>query len=106
MSGRRASTERTRSRILDSSRRLLERSPTPATSDIASAAGVSRSTLYRHFPDRDALLEAVRHHQPSATVETAEQPLPAGRLGRENPVLLDGIHVFDVVAPSLLPEQL
>ena len=39
-------------------------------------------------------------------MESADQPLPAGRLGRESPVLLDGIHVFDVVAPSLLPEQL
>ena len=106
MTGRRASTERTRSRILEASRRLLERSPTPAASDIAAAAGVSRSTLYRHFPDRDSLLEAVRQYRPPATVEAADQPLPAGRLGRESPVLLDGIHVFDVVAPSLLPDQL
>ena len=106
MTGRRASTERTRSRIVEASRRLLEQSPTPAASDIAAAAGVSRSTLYRHFPDRDSLLEAVRQYRPPATVEAAEQPLPAGRLGRESPVLLDGIHVFDVVAPSLLPEQL
>ena len=92
--------------ILETSRRLLERSPTPATSDIAAAAGVSRSTLYRHFPDRDSLLEAARRYRPPATVETADQPLPAGRLGRASPVLLDGIHVFDVVAPSLLSDQL
>jgi len=106
MTGRRARAERTRSRIVEASRRLLERSPTTPASDIAAAAGVSRSTLYRHFPDRDSLLEAVRQYRPPATVEAADQPLPAGRLGRESPVLLDGIHVFDVVAPSLLPEQL
>src|SRR3954452_6545670 len=106
MTGRRASTERTRNRIVEASRRLLEQSATPAASEIAAAAGVSRSTLYRHFPDRDSLLEAVRRYRPPATVEPGDQPLPAGRLGRETPVLLDGIHVFDVVAPSLLPEQL
>ena len=106
MTDRRASTQRTRNRILETSRRLLEQSPTPATSDIAAAAGVSRSTLYRHFPDRESLLEAVRRYRPPAPAETAEQPLPAGRLGRASPVLLDGIHVFDVVAPSLLPDQL
>jgi serine phosphatase RsbU (regulator of sigma subunit) len=106
MTRRRASTERTRSRILEASRRLLEQSSTPATADIAAAAGVSRSTLYRHFPDHDSLLEAVRQYRPRATVEAADQPLPAGRLGRTSPVPLDGIHVFDVVAPSLLPEQL
>ena len=29
-----------------------------------------------------------------------------GRLGRDHPVSLEGIHVFDVVAPPMLPEQL
>ena len=36
----------------------------------------------------------------------ADPTLPPGRLGRERPVSLEGIHVFDVVAPPMLPEQL
>ena len=32
--------------------------------------------------------------------------MPAGRLGRGRPVVLDAIHVFDVVPPAVLPEQL
>jgi len=32
--------------------------------------------------------------------------LPGGRLGRERPVSLDAIHVFDAVPPAALPEQL
>ena len=32
--------------------------------------------------------------------------MPPGHLGRERPVSLEAIHVFDVVAPPVLPEQL
>ena len=35
-----------------------------------------------------------------------EEASPAGRLGREQPVALEAIHVFDAVAPPVLPEQL
>lgn len=35
-----------------------------------------------------------------------EQPLPPGRLGRASPVSVEAIHVFDVVAPPVLAEQL
>ena len=78
----RANAQRTRSKIIESSRRLLEASSTVPAADLAAAAGVSRSTLYRHFPDRDSLLEAVRQHRPRASTESIEQPLPPGRLER------------------------
>ncbi len=45
-------------------------------SDVASAAGVARATLYRYFPNREALLEALG----SAAVEEAGQGLAAARL--------------------------
>jgi serine phosphatase RsbU (regulator of sigma subunit) len=106
MIGARASTQRTRSKIVEASRRLLEHSSATPAADLAAAAGVSRSTLYRHFHDRDSLLEAVRQQQPAASLEFVEQPLPPGRLGRESPVSLDGLQVFDVVAPPVLPDQL
>jgi serine phosphatase RsbU (regulator of sigma subunit) len=107
----RADTRRTRNRIIEASRRLLEQSPTAPVADLAAAAGVSRSTLYRHFPDRASLLAASRTHRLRGSEEdTSEHVLPPGmppgRLGRERPVSLEGIHVFDVVAPPILPEQL
>ena len=102
----RSGTERTKSKIIEASRRLLEQSSTAPAADIAAAAGVSRSTFYRHFPDRASLVEAVRQYEPPGQAAAAEHPLPPGRLGREAPVSLDGIHVFDVVAPPVLPEQL
>ena len=106
MASERADAQRTRARIVEASRRLLEQAPTTPVGDIAAAAGVSRSTLYRHFPDRKALLAAARAHRPEAGGESSDHPLPPGRLGRERPVSLEGIHVFDVVAPPVLPEQL
>ena len=93
-------------RIVEASRRLLEQSPAAPVADVAAAAGVSRSTLYRHFPDRDSLLRAAREHQPRDPGERSERSLPPGQLGRERPVSLEGIHVFDVVSPPVLPEQL
>jgi len=39
--------------------RLLERGEQPSVTSIAVAAGVSRTTLYRIFPSRSALLEAL-----------------------------------------------
>ena len=103
---RRADAQRTRERITEASRRLLEQSPETPLADVAAAAGVSRSTLYRHFPDREHLMAAIAGDAPEAAPAGSDHPLPPGMLGRERPVSVEGIHVFDVVAPPLLPDQL
>jgi len=43
--------------------------------DIARAAGVGIGTLYRHFPTRDSLVEAVYRHEIEVLVEQADELL-------------------------------
>jgi serine phosphatase RsbU (regulator of sigma subunit) len=104
-SNRREDARRNRERILKAAGRILAQSPSASLDDIAAAAGVSRSTIYRHFPDRDNLV-AEAHEEPRTATVDAEGLIPPGTLGREGPVPLDPIHVLDLVAPSVLPEQL
>src|SRR5271167_2918261 len=52
--------ERVAQAILDVAADLLARGgEPPSMSDIAAAAGVARATLYRHFPTREQLLQAL-----------------------------------------------
>ncbi|HET9103708.1 MAG TPA: TetR family transcriptional regulator [Solirubrobacteraceae bacterium] len=55
---RRAVARRSVEAILDAAERLLATGADTSTSAVAAAAGVSRVTLYSHFPTRSDLLEA------------------------------------------------
>jgi AcrR family transcriptional regulator len=55
----RADARRNAGRILDATAELLATDPGVGLEHVASQAGVSRATLYHHFPGRDALLDAL-----------------------------------------------
>jgi AcrR family transcriptional regulator len=56
----RADAERNRARLLDAARAAFASGQAPVTLDqIAKDAGVGIGTLYRHFPTREALVEAL-----------------------------------------------
>jgi len=58
----RTDAQRNRERILEVAKAAFTRSGSDASlDDIAKQAGVGPGTLYRHFPTRDALIEAVYH---------------------------------------------
>jgi AcrR family transcriptional regulator len=56
---RRVIAEHNLQAILDAAERLLHRGEQPSISAVASEAGVSRPTVYAHFPDRRLLLQAL-----------------------------------------------
>jgi TetR/AcrR family transcriptional regulator, mexCD-oprJ operon repressor len=56
---RRAIAEQNIKAILDAAEQLLSRGDQPTIKAVARAAGVSRPTVYAHFPDRPALIEAL-----------------------------------------------
>ncbi|WP_348789847.1 helix-turn-helix domain-containing protein [Leifsonia sp. NPDC080035] len=55
----RADAARNRAKILEAARRLYEESGEAGPEQVARAAGVGVGTLYRHFPNREALAAAV-----------------------------------------------
>lgn len=69
---RRADAKRNYDRIIDSARDAFADDGLDASlDDIARRAGVGNATLYRHFPTRHALLEAVHREQVSSLCQLA-----------------------------------
>lgn len=56
---RRADAERSIAAILDAAARVLGQRPQAGIKEVAEAAGISRQTVYAHFPSREILLAAL-----------------------------------------------
>ena len=72
----RADARRNRNRLLEAAvELLLEVGAEPPLDAIARRADVGIGTLYRHFPDREHLLDAVAQHTLDRSIEAAETAL-------------------------------
>lgn len=112
---RRATAERNTEAILDAAEALLERRYHASIAAVATEAGVSRVTVYAHFPTREALLEgvverAVRRANVALDAAEPDTGSPGGALER---VIATGWHELDrnraiaqAAADSLTPAAL
>jgi AcrR family transcriptional regulator len=67
----RIDAQHNRTRILEVAHDLLAESSDASLNSIARAAGVGAGTLYRHFPNREALVLAVYRHDVQRLVDSA-----------------------------------
>lgn len=102
----RADAQRNRERILEVAKEVFTRSGANTTlDDIAKQAGVGPGTLYRHFPARDALLEAVYRTEveklAAAEGKFAETMPPLEALRAWMLLFVDYIATKKIIAPAL-----
>lgn len=102
----RADAQRNRERILEVARQAFTRSGADTSlDDIAKQAGVGPGTLYRHFPRRQELLQAVYRsemQQLAAAEQKFAQTLPPiGALRAWLLLFVDAIATKQVIAPAL-----
>jgi AcrR family transcriptional regulator len=75
--------ERNRQRLVEAAKMVFaEKAANASLEEIARTAGVGIGTLYRHFPTRDALIEAVYRH------EVDQLALAAKRLSTKHPPII------------------
>src|SRR5260370_7861478 len=75
---RQVTSERNLVAFLDGAERVLQRGEQASVSAVAAEAGVSRPTVYAHFPDLERLLEALVER----TVRRTMVPLDSAEPGR------------------------
>jgi AcrR family transcriptional regulator len=102
----RADAQRNRERILEIAKEAFTRSGANVSlDDIAKQAGVGAGTLYRHFPTRDALLEAVYRTEvgklAAAERRFAETMAPIDALRAWMLLFVDYIAAKHLIAPAL-----
>lgn len=102
----RADAQRNRERILEIAKKSFSQSGVNTSlDDISKEAGVGPGTLYRHFPTRDALLEAVYRTEveklAAAEQKFAETKPPVEALRAWMLLFVDYIAAKQIIAPAL-----
>ncbi|MGI8713713.1 MAG: SpoIIE family protein phosphatase [Solirubrobacteraceae bacterium] len=103
---RRSDAEQNYSRLVDAAVQLLERSPSPSIDQIAAAAGLGRATIYRHFANRNELLQAARRQTLDATVIRLPVVAPGISQVTEPHVQGNLGELLNLVPPHLIGEQI
>jgi AcrR family transcriptional regulator len=102
----RTDAQRNRERILEVAKQAFTRYGANASlDDVAKEAAVGAGTLYRHFPTRDALIEAVYRTEveklAAAERKFAETMVPVDALRAWMLLFIDYIAAKHIIAPAL-----
>lgn len=102
----RTDAQRNRERLLEVAKQAFTRYGANASlDDVAKEAGVGAGTLYRHFPTRDALIEAVYRTEveklAAAERKFAETMAPIDALRAWMLLFIDYIAAKHIIAPAL-----
>src|ERR1700691_5091868 len=102
----RTDAQRNRERILEVAKEAFTQCGANASlDDIAKEAGVGAGTLYRHFPTRDALIEAVYRIEveklAAAERKFSETMAPVEALRAWMLLFVDHIAAKQIIAPAL-----
>ena len=102
----RSDAQRNRERILEVAKRAFTRSGASASlDDIANEAGVGPGTLYRHFPTREELLQAVYRSEmeklAAAEGKFTQSMPPIEALRAWLLLFVDAIETKQIIAPAL-----
>ncbi|WP_372784371.1 TetR/AcrR family transcriptional regulator [Phenylobacterium sp.] len=102
----RADAERNRERLIDAAKAAFaDKGPDVSLEEIARRAGVGIGTLYRHFPTRDAIVEAVYRREVRQLAEAATRLLetrpPGEALHEWMRLFVDYIATKKVIASAL-----
>jgi len=102
----RTDAQRNRERILEVAKEAFRQSGSNASlDDIAKEAGVGAGTLYRHFPTRDALIEAVYRTEveklAAAERQFSDAMPPVEALRAWMLLFVDYIATKQIIAPAL-----
>ena len=96
-----------RAKIIDAARRLLADDGDASMRSIATAAGLGRGTVHRHFPTREQLMDAVRRQARDDAESDEEDYLrPPGELANVSNTPLSVADVLNKVPPFQLGEQI
>lgn len=87
--------------------RTLQRDPRASVDDVASASGLGRATVYRHFRTRGELVDVARRQAlEDADANESDHLRPAGELAPYGDGPLDVAEVLNKVPPHLLGDQI
>lgn len=79
----RSDARRNRRTVLDAAVTLLAQRPNATMQEVADASGLGRTTVYRHFPRRQDLIDALFEEVLREAAETVDEALASASSARE-----------------------